>query len=36
MELQPNIVVTSQSMNKKFGAPTLSCFVYKRVNAQPY
>jgi hypothetical protein len=31
-----HIVVTSQSINKKFGAPTPSCFVYKRVNAQPY
>jgi hypothetical protein len=29
-------VVTSQSINKKFLAPTPSCFVYKQVNAQPY
>jgi hypothetical protein len=29
-------VVTSQSINKKFGAPTPSCFVYKHINAQPY
>jgi hypothetical protein len=26
----------SQSINKKFGAPTPSCFVYKHVNAQAY
>ena len=31
-----HIVVMSQSINKKFGAPTPSCFVYKLVNAQPY
>ncbi len=31
-----HIVVMSQSINKKFGAPTPSCFVYKHVNAQPY
>ena len=36
MEFQSHIVETSQSMNKKFGAPTPSCFVYKQVNAQPY
>ncbi len=30
------LVVTSQSTNKKFGAPTPSRFVYKQVNAQPY
>ncbi len=36
MEFQSHIVVTSQNMNKKFGAPTPSCFVYKQVNAQPY
>ncbi len=28
MEFQSHRVVTSQSMNKKFGAPTPSCFVY--------
>ena len=27
--------MTSQSTNKKFGAPTPSRFVYKQVNAQP-
>ncbi len=36
MEFQSHIVVASQSMNKKFGAPTPSCFVCKQVNAQPY
>ncbi len=37
MEFQSHhIVVTSQSMNKKFRAPTPSCFAYKQVNAQPY
>jgi hypothetical protein len=36
MEFQSHIVVTSQGMNKKFGAPTPSCFVYEQVNAQPY
>jgi hypothetical protein len=30
------MVVASQSMNKKFGAPTPSCFAYKQVNAQPH
>ncbi len=35
-EFHSHIVVTSQSINKKFGAPTLSSFVYKHVNAQPY
>jgi hypothetical protein len=30
------IVVMSQIINKKFGAPTPSCFVYKHVNGQPY
>ncbi len=29
-------VVMSQSINKKFLAPTPSCFAYKQVNAQPY
>jgi hypothetical protein len=28
--------VMSQSINKKFGAPAPSFFVYKHVNAQPY
>ncbi len=36
MEFRSDIVVTSQSMNKKIGAPTPSCFVYKQVIAQPY
>ncbi len=36
MKFMSRIVVTSQSMNKKFGAPTPSCFVYKQVNAQNY
>ncbi len=36
MKFQCHIVVTSQSMNKKFGAPTPSCFVYKQANAKPY
>ncbi len=36
MEFQSHIVVTSESMNKKFGAPTPSCFDYKQVNALPY
>ncbi len=36
MEFQSHIVVTSQSMNKKIGAPTPSCFVSKQINAQPY
>jgi hypothetical protein len=31
-----HIVVTSQSINKKIGAPAPSYFVYKHVNAQPY
>jgi hypothetical protein len=31
-----HIVVPPQSINKKFGAPTPSCFVYKHTNAQPY
>jgi hypothetical protein len=31
-----HMVVMSQSINKKFGAPTPVCFVYKQVNAQPY
>jgi hypothetical protein len=31
-----HMVVMSQSINKKFGAPTPSCFVSKDVNAQPY
>jgi len=35
-KFQFHIVVTSQSINKKFGAPTPSSFVYKHVNAQPY
>ncbi len=32
MEFQSHIVVASQCRNKKFGAPTPSCFVYKQVN----
>jgi hypothetical protein len=36
MEFQSHMFVTSQSMNKKFGAPTTSCYVYKQVNTQPY
>jgi hypothetical protein len=36
MEFQSHRVVTSQGMNKTFGAPTPSCFVYKQVNALPY
>ncbi len=36
MEFQSHIVVTSQGMNKKIGAPTPSCVVYKQVNAQPW
>jgi hypothetical protein len=36
MEFQSHVVVTSQSMNKNFWAPKPSCFVYKKVNAQPY
>jgi len=35
-KFQSHIVVTSQSINKKFGAPTPSFFVYKHVNVQPY
>ncbi len=35
MEFQSHTVVISQSMNKKFGAPTPTCFVYKQSNAQP-
>jgi hypothetical protein len=31
-----HIVVMSQSINKIFGAPASSCFVYKHVNGQPY
>jgi hypothetical protein len=31
-----HIIVTSQSINKKFGATTPSYFVYRHVNAQPY
>ncbi len=33
MEFKSLIAVTSQSMNKKFGAPTPSCFVYKQEMA---
>ncbi len=36
MKFKSHIVVTTQSMNKKFGAPTPSCFVYEQVNALPY
>jgi hypothetical protein len=32
MEFQSHLVVTSQRINKKFGAPTPTCFVYKQVN----
>jgi len=35
MKCLSHIVVTSQSRNKKNGAPTPSCFVYK-VYTQPY
>ncbi len=35
-KFRSNVVVMSQSINKIFGAPTPSCFVYKHVNAQPY
>ncbi len=35
MEFKSHIVVTSQSMNKNFGAPTPSSIVYNQVNAQP-
>jgi hypothetical protein len=36
MEFQSHIVVTSQSMNNKFGPPTPSCFAYKQVNTHGY
>jgi hypothetical protein len=36
IEFKSDIDVTSQSMKKKFRAPTPSCFVSKQVNAQPY
>ncbi len=36
MEFQSHIIVTSQSVNKKYAAPMPSCFVYKQVNAQNY
>ncbi len=29
MEFQSNLILKSQSMNKKFGASTPSCFIYK-------